>query len=142
MAHVVVSGASGLVGARLLPLLEARGYKAARLVREYSAVSQEDVFWDPIAGELDSDALEGVEAVVHLAGENIAAGRWNAARKARIRESRVDGTKLLCSKLAEMPRPPKVLVCASAIGYYGDRGEESLPEDAPAGEGLLPDVCR
>ena len=142
MASVLVSGASGLVGERLLPLLEARGYNAARLVREYSAVSQEDVFWDPAAGELDPDALEGVEAVVHLAGENIAAGRWNAARKERIRESRVAGTKLLCSKLAEMPHPPKVLVCASAIGYYGDRGDESLPEDAPAGEGFLPDVCR
>ena len=142
MANVLVSGASGLVGERLLPLLEARGYKAARLVREYSAVSQEDVFWDPAAGELDPDALEGVEAVVHLAGENIAAGRWNAVRKERIRESRVAGTKLLCSKLAEMPHPPKVLVCASAIGYYGDRGDESLPEDAPAGEGFLPDVCR
>ena len=108
----------------------------------YSAVSQEDVFWDPAAGELDPDALEGVEAVVHLAGENIAAGRWNAVRKERIRESRVAGTKLLCSKLAEMPHPPKVRVCASAIGYYGDRGDESLPEDAPAGEGFLPDVCR
>ena len=142
MASVLVSGASGLVGERLLPLLEARGYNAARLVREYSAVSQEDVFWDPAAGELDSDALEGVEAVVHLAGENNAAGRWNAARKERIRERRVSGTKLLCSKLAEMPHPPKVLVCASAIGYYGDRGDESLPEDAPAGEGFLPDVCR
>ena len=142
MASVLVSGASGLVGERLLPLLEARGYNAARLVREYSAVSQEDVFWDPAAGELDSDALEGVEAVVHLAGENIAAGRWNAVRKERIRESRVAGTKRLCSKLAEMPHPPKVLVCASAIGYYGDRADESLPEDAPAGEGFLPDVCR
>ena len=142
MASVLVSGASGLVGERLLPLLEARGYNAARLVREYSAVSQEDVFWDPAAGELDPDALEGVEAVVHLAGENIAAGRWNAVRKERIRESRVAGTKLLCSKLAEMPHPPKVLVCASAIGYYGDRGDESLPEDASAGEGFLPDVCR
>ena len=187
MASVLVSGASGLVGERLLPLLEARGYNAARLVREYSAVSQEEGFWapaagalhrdradgelhrdradgelhraraggelhraradgelhrDPAAGELDPDALEGGEAVVHLAGENIAAGRWNAVRKERIRESRVAGTKLLCSKLAEMPHPPKVLVCASAIGYYGDRGDESLPEDAPAGEGFLPDVCR
>ena len=105
MANVLVSGASGLVGERLLPLLAARGYKAARLVREYSAVSQEDVFWDPAAGELDPDALEGVEAVVHLAGESIAAGRWNAVRKERIRESRVAGTKLLCSKRAEMPHP-------------------------------------
>ena len=141
MAKVVVSGASGLVGAKLLPLLETGGYKVGKLVRGDSAVSGDDIFWDPAAGELESDSLEGVEAVVHLAGENIAAGRWNTARKARIRESRVDGTKLLAAKLAELPDPPRVLVCASAIGYYGDRGDESLSEDAPAGEGFLPDVC-
>ena len=149
MAKVVVSGASGLVGSELLPLLQARGYGVLRLVREQSVIGGGDMWskrdlvpWDPVAGELDVAALEGTEAVVHLAGENIAAGRWNATRKERIRESRVAGTKLLCSKLAEMPNPPGVLVCASAIGYYGDRGDESLPEDAPAGEGFLPDICR
>ncbi len=149
MAKVVVSGASGLVGSELLPLLQARGYGALRLVREQSVIGGGDMWprrdlvpWDPVAGELDVAALEGTEAVVHLAGENIAVGRWSKARKRRIRESRVDGTKLLCSKLAEMPRPPKVLVCASAIGYYGHRGDETLREDSPAGEGYLPDVCR
>ena len=142
MAKIMVSGATGLVGSELLPLLQAGDYGVSRLVREYSAVDGGDVFWDPVAGELDTAALEGVEAVVHLAGENIAAGRWNNARKKRIRESRVDGTKLLCAKLAEMPTPPKVLICASAIGYYGERGDEELAEEAAAGEGFLPDVCR
>ena len=142
MAKIIVSGATGLVGSELLPLLQAGDYGVSRLVREYSAVDGGDVFWDPAAGELDTAALEGVEAVVHLAGENIAAGRWNNARKKRIRESRVDGTRLLCAKLAEMPTPPRVLICASAIGYYGERGDEELAEEAGAGEGFLPDVCR
>ena len=142
MAKIMVSGATGLVGSELLPLLQAGDYGVSRLVREYSAVDGGDVFWDPAAGELDTAALEGVEAVVHLAGENIAAGRWNNARKKRIRESRVDGTRLLCAKLAEMPTPPRVLICASAIGYYGERGDEELAEEAGAGEGFLPDVCR
>ena len=142
MAKIIVSGATGLVGSELLPLLQAGDYGVSRLVREYSAVDGGDVFWDPAAGELDTAALEGVEAVVHLAGENIAAGRWNNARKKRIRESRVDGTRLLCAKLAEMPTPPGVLICASAIGYNGERGDEELAEEAGAGEGFLPDVCR
>ena len=142
MSKILVSGATGLVGSELLPLLQAGDYGVSRLVREYSAVDGADVFWDPAAGELDSAALEGVEAVVHLAGENIAAGRWNNARKKRIRESRVDGTRLLCARLAEMPTPPKVLISASAIGYYGERGADELAEEAGAGEGFLPDVCR
>jgi len=142
MSKILVSGATGLVGSELLPLLQAGDYGVSRLVREYSAVDGADVFWDPAAGELDAAALEGVEAVVHLAGENIAAGRWNNARKKRIRESRVDGTRLLCARLAEMPTPPKVLISASAIGYYGERGADELAEEAGAGEGFLPDVCR
>lgn len=142
MSKVIVSGASGLVGSELLPLLQDGGYEVSRLVREDSAVDGGDVFWDPAGGELDAAALDGAEAVVHLAGENIAAGRWNNARKKRIRESRVDGTKLVCARLAEMPTPPKVLICASAIGYYGHRGDETLTEESPVGEGFLPDVCR
>ena len=149
MSKIIVSGASGLVGSVLLPLLESGEHEVARLVRGHSDIGGRDmwsrrdlVFWDPVEGELDAAAFEGAEAVVHLAGENIAAGRWNNARKKRIRESRVDGTKLLCAKLAEMPSPPRVIVCASAIGFYGDRGNETLTEDSPAGEGFLPDVCR
>ena len=141
MSKIMISGATGLVGSELRALLQAGGHEVSRLVREYSAVDGGDIFWDPAAGELDAAGLDGVEAVVHLAGENIAAGRWNNARKKRIRESRVDGTRLLCARLVEMPTPPKVLICASAIGYYGDRGDDVLTEESGAGEGFLPDVC-
>ena len=149
MSKIIVSGASGLVGSELLPLLGDGQYEVSRLVRKQSDIGGGDMWsrrdlvpWDPVTGELDAAMLEGTEAVVHLAGENIAVGRWNNARKKKIRESRVDGTRLLCEKLAEMPTPPKVLICASAIGYYGHRGDESLTEESPVGEGFLPDVCR
>jgi uncharacterized protein (TIGR01777 family) len=91
---------------------------------------------------MDASQLEGLDAVVHLAGDNIAAGRWNAAKKARIRNSRVQGTRLLCDTLAQLDRPPKVLVCASAIGYYGSRGEAWLREDSAAGTDFLAEVCQ
>ena len=149
MPKIIVSGASGLVGSELLPLLGDGQYEVSRLVRKQSDIGGGDMWsrrdlvpWDPVTGELDAAMLEGTEAVVHLAGENIAVGRWNNARKKKIRESRVDGTRLLCEKLAEIPTPPKVLICASAIGYYGHRGDESLTEESPVGEGFLPDVCR
>jgi uncharacterized protein (TIGR01777 family) len=149
MSKVIVSGASGLVGSELLRLLQDGEYEVSRLVRKQSDIGGGDMWsrrdlvpWDPVAGELDAAMLEGAEAVVHLAGENIAVGRWNNARKKKIRESRIDGTRLLCEKLAEMPTSPKVLICASAIGYYGHRGDEALTEESPAGEGFLPDVCR
>jgi hypothetical protein len=95
-----------------------------------------------VKGEVDAAGLEGLDAVVHLAGENVGSGRWTAARKAAIRDSRVDGTRLLCDTLAGLARPPKTLVCASAIGIYGDRGEEPLTEDSPVGAGFLAEVCR
>ncbi|MFP6739754.1 MAG: TIGR01777 family oxidoreductase [Planctomycetota bacterium] len=149
MSKIIVSGASGLVGSGLLPLLGDGQYEVSRLVRKQSDIDGGDMWsrrdlvpWDPVTGELDAAMLEGTEAVVHLAGENIAVGRWNNARKKKIRESRVDGTRLLCEKLAEIPTPPKVLICASAIGYYGHRGDESLTEESPVGEGFLPDLCR
>jgi uncharacterized protein (TIGR01777 family) len=100
-----------------------------------------EVQWDPSSGVSDPAALEGLDAVVHLAGENIAE-RWTPNKKDRILRSRVDGTQTLCSALAKLSRPPKVLVSASAIGYYGDRGAEPLGEDSPAGVGFLADVCQ
>jgi uncharacterized protein len=100
------------------------------------------VEWDPARGRLDPRALEGVDAVVHLAGESIAARRWSAAVKERIRRSRVDGTRLLSETLGNLERRPRVLVSASAVGYYGDRGETPLTEDSAPGAGFLADVCR
>jgi uncharacterized protein (TIGR01777 family) len=101
-----------------------------------------EVHWQPETGSIATPGLEGLDAVVHLAGENIAAGRWTAEKKASIRDSRVQGTHLLCDALAQLVNPPKVLVSASAIGYYGDRGAEVLREDSRPGRDFLADVCR
>ena len=140
MMRILVTGATGLVGNALIPLLAGGGHEVARLVR--SAPGPGDIRWDPDAGVLEASALEGFDGVVHLAGENIASGRWNAARKRRIKESRVLGTRLLAERLAGLERPPRVLVSASAVGFYGDRGDEELTEESPAGSGFLSEVCR
>ena len=131
---VAVTGSTGLVGSALIPLLESAGHEVVRLRRPAQ--------WDPEKGTADPSAFGGVDAVVHLAGENIAGGRWTAARKERILNSRVKGTKLIAETLGNLPKPPQVLVSASAIGYYGDRGSELLREQSPPGTGFLPDVCR
>jgi len=140
--RVAVSGSTGLVGSEVVASLSAAGHEVVRLVRRPPAPGERAVRWDPEKGETDAGALEGQDAVVHLAGENIASGRWNAARKAAIRDSRVNGTRLLCDALAGLVRPPKTLVCASAVGFYGDRGAEVLTEESPPGAGFLPEVCR
>jgi uncharacterized protein (TIGR01777 family) len=140
--RVAVSGSTGLVGSEVVASLSAAGHEVIRLVRRGPAPGEKAVRWDPEKGEIDAAGLEGLDAVVHLAGENIASGRWNAARKAAIRDSRVNGTRLLCDALAGLARPPKTLVCASAIGYYGDRGADVLTEESPPGVGFLPEVCR
>ncbi len=139
--HVAVTGSHGLVGSALVSLLTTRGHRVTRLVRGAPRTADEAA-WDPVRGLPDPSRLDGVDAVVHLAGENIAAGRWTPARKEAIRQSRVQGTRRLAEDLARLPRPPRVLVSASAVGYYGDRGDEVLREDSPAGGGFLADVCR
>jgi len=139
--RILVSGSGGLVGSQLCPLLTTGGHDVVPLTRPASK-AESAVHWDPAAGTIDRDMLDGFDAVVHLAGENIGDKRWSAKQKANIRNSRVDGTKLLCETLASLDRPPKTLVCASAIGYYGDRGDETLDESSPPGEGFLPEVCR
>lgn len=121
--HLLVTGATGLIGSAVCARLAAGGHVVERLPRGSVEISS------------------GIEAVVHLAGEPVA-GRWTAAKKARILQSRRDGTRKLCEALARMDPRPRVLVSASAIGYYGDRGEELLDEDKPAGQGFLADVCR
>ena len=138
--QVLVTGSSGLIGSALVPFLEARGHRVTRLVRRsHSGAGM--ARWDPVGGTLDREALRGVEAVVHLAGESII-GRWSAAKKAAIRESRVEGTRRLCDALLALSPPPATLICASAVGFYGDRGAELLHEDSPPGLGFLTDVCR
>jgi uncharacterized protein (TIGR01777 family) len=131
---IALTGSTGLVGSALVPLLTDAGHEIVRLARPAQ--------WDPEARTIDAAALNGLDAVVHLAGENIAAGRWTSARKARIRDSRVKGTKLIAETVAKVERPPQVLISASAIGYYGNRGSEVLREDSPPGKGFLTDVCR
>jgi uncharacterized protein (TIGR01777 family) len=131
---IAVTGSTGLVGSALIPLLTQNGHEVIRMTRP----SQ----WDPEKGTVDIAALAGIQALVHLAGENIAAGRWTNSQKARIRDSRIKGTKVIAEGVARMQKPPEVMISASAIGYYGDRGNELLREDSGPGTGFLPEVCR
>ena len=139
---VLVTGSTGLVGSALVRDLAGEGHIVARLVRPPSKAEEGDVRWDPKTGTVDREGLEYLDAVVHLAGESIAEGRWNAQKKARIRDSRVVGTRMLCESLARLESPPKAVVAASAVGYYGDRGNEVLREESPSGSGFLAQVCR
>jgi uncharacterized protein (TIGR01777 family) len=136
---VLVSGPTGLIGSALIPALEERGHRVRRLTRSGGS-AENTVWWDPSAGEIDTGRLDGVDAVVHLAGESIV-GRWTRAKKARIRESRVRGTRLLAETLAGLPEPPAIMVSASASGYYGDRGNELLSEESAPGGNFLAGVC-
>jgi uncharacterized protein (TIGR01777 family) len=139
---VIVSGASGLIGSGLIPFLTEGGHSVERLVRGASRPGAPEISWDPTGGTVDRGRLEGVDAVVHLAGESVGAGRWTSQRREGIRRSRVEGTRTLCEALADLRTPPRVLLSASAVGFYGDRGEEDLTEESPAGKGFLADVCR
>ena len=138
--HIAVTGSSGLVGAALVSFLTAGGHRVIRLVRK--PPSGDDVQWDPTEGVRDLSRLEGVDAVIHLAGENIAAGRWTPQRKDEIRRSRVEGARRLSESLAKLSQRPKALVSASAIGFYGDRGDEILTEDSALGMDFLAQVCQ
>jgi len=138
---VLVTGATGLVGSALVPVLEAAGHEVFRLTRSQPTLAN-DITWNPDAGELPRAPLEGIETVIHLAGENIAHSRWNARVKERLRRSRVETTRFLCESLNRLQKPPRTLLCASAIGYYGDRGQEILPESAARGTGFLAEMCR
>ena len=142
---IVVTGATGLVGSALVPSLTAGGHSVVRLVRKQSNASGggvTDALWQPDRGEIDASALAGCDAAVHLAGENISEGRWTDEKKRRIIESRVKGTRLLSETLARLTPRPRVLVSASATGYYGDRGDELLTEESTSGKNFVAEVCR
>lgn len=138
---ILISGSTGLVGSALVPALQSGGHEVVRLVRSSSSGAG-SIPWNPMSGQLSTESLEGIDAAVHLAGENIAARRWTPAQKTLIRESRVVGTRLLAETLAKLKAPPKTLVCASAIGFYGDRSDQRLNEDSLPGTGFLADTCR
>lgn len=137
---ILVAGSSGLIGTALCSRLERAGHEVVRLVRRSPV--QGEVRWDPEAGELEQNALEGIEAAVHLGGRNIAAGRWTASVKAQLRQSRVQTTELLATRLAGMAALPRVLICASAVGLYGHRRDEELDEESAPGEGFLAELGR
>lgn len=145
--RIAITGSSGLIGAALAARLEASGHRVRRMLRTGRAGEVGDpggdaAWWNPDKGYLDAKALEGVDAVVNLAGRPVAGHRWSAAEKARIRDSRITGTRLLAARMAEMARPPSVFVSASAVGYYGSRGDLPLEEGESPGSDFLAIVCR
>jgi uncharacterized protein (TIGR01777 family) len=138
---VLVTGASGFIGSALVPSLEGDGHRVVRLSRDAGGQGPETLRWDPAEGRIDAAGLEGLGAVVHLAGAGIGDKRWTSDRKREIRESRTKGTRLLSGTLAGLAKKPAVLVSASAIGYYGPRGDEELTEDSAPGDDFLAGVC-
>lgn len=139
---IAISGASGLIGRAISARLTQDNYKILSLVRQSAGAASDRIYWDYQKQQIESSKLEDLEAVVHLAGESIMGLRWTKAKKQRIRQSRVEGTRFLCENLACLKQPPKVLLCASAIGFYGDRGAEFLTEDSPVGKSFLAQVVQ
>jgi uncharacterized protein (TIGR01777 family) len=139
---VLISGSHGLVGSALVKALTTSGDEVVRLVRHERKFGAAEIEWHPDNGLIDKEQLEGIDAVVHLAGENIAEGRWTDEKKLAIRESRVNGTVLLSETLATLRQPPSVFLSASAIGYYGNRGDELLTEESAPGNDFLAHVCQ
>ncbi|HEY9517787.1 MAG TPA: TIGR01777 family oxidoreductase [Gemmatimonadales bacterium] len=137
--HAAISGASGLIGTMLRKSLAEAGHRVTALVRR--APGPGEIRWDPAGSGIDPASLRGVDAVIHLAGENLAEGRWTEERKRKILESRELGTRLLAEAMARATDGPRTLVSASAIGYYGERGDEELTESSAPGTGFLPEVC-
>ena len=136
---VAITGSSGLIGSSLVSFLSKKDVTVSKILRENP--EENEISWKPEGGDWDSVFAGGIDGIVHLAGENVASGRWTKAKKEKIRNSRIEGTKRLCEHILKLPTPPSVFICASAIGFYGDRGMEFLNEGSPRGSGFLPDVC-
>jgi hypothetical protein len=137
----LISGASGLLGSSLVPFLTTGGHRVIRLVRKSPLSAENEVFWDPASGLLDLDGIENIDVVIHLAGESIGQGRWTKEKKKKIVESRNKSTSLIAEKIAKLDPLPKVLISASAIGYYGNRGDEPLTEEDTCGADFISGVC-
>jgi uncharacterized protein (TIGR01777 family) len=137
---IVIAGASGLIGSALVRALRGAGHDVRRLVRRAAVAAPDEILWSPAAGELNPQDLRGTDAIINLAGENVG-HRWTPGRRERILRSRVDSTRTLVAAMAALKPAPSVFLSASAIGYYGDRGEETLTESSPIGHGFLPEVC-
>ena len=137
---ILVSGSRGFIGSTLIPFLTSQGHDVVRLVRSSSTSNAKDVSWNPETSIIDKAGLEGIDAIIHLAGEPIAKGRWTAEKKAKIRDSRVKGTGLLAKTVLQLNHPPKIAVCASAIGIYGNQADEILTEESVPGTGFLAEV--
>jgi len=140
--RIVMSGSSGIIGSSLSDFLTCAGNRVQPLVRRPPKLETDEIFWDPYRQELDKASIESADAVIHLAGENIGAERWSPRRKEAIRKSRVESTRFLAETLASLKHPPKVLLVASAVGFYGNRADEALTEESPVGKGYLPEVCQ
>lgn len=139
---VLISGASGLIGQFLCRTLKESGNEVISLVRDKNLESTDTIFWDPAHGKLQNEKLEGIDAAVNLSGENIAGKRWSEDRKKSILQSRIQSSKILVDALIGLDQPPKVLICSSAIGYYGNRSDEICTEETKSGKGFLAEVCR
>lgn len=139
---ILISGATGLVGTALTNTFRAEGHTVARFVRPGGTASVGDVAWDPATASVDLAALEGTDVVIHLSGASIGEGRWTVERKALLRSSRIDSTRLLVDALGRLRRKPRAFLCASAIGFYGNRGDEILTEESERGIGYLPLLAR
>ncbi len=140
--RLLVSGASGLIGSALIPFLSTGGHTVFRLVRRPPLPQNNEIFWNPEAGTLDPADMEGIDGIIHLSGENIGKQRWTQEKKRRILESRLQTTGLLAKTFAKMPEPPNVFVCASAIGYYGNRSDSMMTESDEPGRDFISEVCR
>ena len=137
---IVITGASGVLGAALVPFLRTQGHSVTRIVRQTPQL-EDEAFWNPYRQEIDTNAFENADTVIHLAGEYIGDGRWTKKKKKRIIDSRVKGTQMIAETISNMKSPPKTLICASAIGYYGNRGIETITEASTPGNDFISDVC-